>query len=144
MPLWDIHSSGPLFTDEEKHELAKAITPIYTAGGIPAFYVRVRFTEDAPNSSFSGGEKDEKFVHLQIYHLARVMTTDKQKKGFLRAADRVLNPIMERKGLDWEYTVNESPRDLWKINGLVPPEANSEMEKEWLRLNRPVGVREKL
>lgn len=39
--------------------------------------------------------------------------------------DKVLTPVMEAKGVDWEYTVDESPRDLWKINGVVPSEAGS-------------------
>ena len=53
--------------------------------------------------------------------------------------------MMEGKGdVDWEYFVNESPRDLWKINGMVPPLPGSEMEKKWAELNRPVAQREKL
>lgn len=142
MPLWDIHTSGPLFNPEEKQELAKKITQIYAL--LPAFYVRVRFTEHALGATFSGGEADTKFVHLQIWHLARHFQSTEQKQGFLKRMDAVVTPTMEGKGLEWEYTVNESPRDLWKMNGMVPPEANSEMEKEWKRVNRPMAVKEKL
>ena len=41
-------------------------------------------------------------------------------------------------GYEWEYSVEETSRDLWKINGLVPPMPNSDAEKEWVRLNRAV------
>ena len=71
------------------------------------------------------------------------MTSDEQKTRFLQAVDRVLNPVMERKGLDWEYFATEVPRDLWKINGLVPPLPGSDMEKKWVATNRPIGEREK-
>ena len=142
MPLWDIHTSGSMFSPGEKQDLAKKITKIYSI--LPPFYVRVRFTEDPLDSVFSGGEKETNLVHLQIYHLARHFQSTEQKIGFLKRVDAVLNPVMEAKGFDWEYTVNESPRDLWKMNGLVPPEANSDAEKEWHKANRPLGTREKL
>lgn len=62
------------------------------------------------------------------------------KKRFLSRVDAVLNPMFEPKGMDWEYFITEAPRDLWKINGLVPPEAQSEGEKEWVRVNRAVKL----
>lgn len=144
MPLWAIHTTGAIFSEQEKQTLANSITKIYTAAGLPPFYVRVRFTEHAVGTTFSGAEKDTNFVHLQIWHLARTFTGPEHKKAFLKKADAVLNPVMEGKGVDWEYTIDESPRDLWKINGLVPPPAGSEMEKEWVRENRPIEEREKL
>ncbi len=162
MPLWDVHTTGPVFAAEEKQELAEQITKIYTATPLPAFYVRVRFTEHAPGTTFSGGEPDGSpqgspdgetvsgetantgFVHLQVWHLARNFSGSEHKERFLRKVDKVLTPIMEAKGVDWEYTVDESLRDLWKINGVVPPEAGSEGEKEWVRENRVVGRGEKL
>ncbi|KAK3714250.1 hypothetical protein LTR37_007836 [Vermiconidia calcicola] len=138
MPLWDIHSSPAFFSNQDKQDLATSFTRIYTErGGLPAFYVRVRFTEDAPSSSFSGGSKNDNFVHIQIWHLARVFRSNNHRDAFLNLVDGVLNPVMRHKGADWEYTVNESPRDLWKINGLVPPAAGSEMEKKWVEMNRP-------
>ncbi|KAK3704883.1 hypothetical protein LTR37_013574, partial [Vermiconidia calcicola] len=102
-----------LFSNEDKQNLANSTTKIYTSrGGFPAFYVRVRFTEDQPSSSFFGGSKNENFVHIQIWHLARVFRCGNHKDAFLNLVDSVLNPVMQEKGADWEYTVNESPRDL--------------------------------
>ncbi|KAB8072799.1 putative oxalocrotonate tautomerase [Aspergillus leporis] len=136
MPLWLIHHSPKILTDEDKHTLAQGITDLYTAAGLPAFYVRIHFHEMPMSDTFIGGKPHPKSVDLTIYHLARVMTTDEQKKRFLDAVDAILNPVFEPKGIDWEYFVQELPRDLWKINGLVPPEARSEGEKEWVRLGR--------
>ena len=57
----------------------------------------------------------------------------------------MLNPVLGSKdGVDWEYSISESPRDLWKINVIVPPMPGTEMEKEWVMANKPVGEREKL
>ena len=145
MPLWDFNLSPNVLSDSEKASLAKAITKIYTeGGGLPAFYVQIRFTEDNPSSKFVGGEKHTNFVYLQIYHLARTFRSDEHKKAFLRMVDSVLNPVLVPKGSDWEYFVTESPRDLWKINGIYPPPAGSQEEKQWAKLNRPLGEREKL
>jgi hypothetical protein len=131
MPLWDIHCSSELFSTEEKQTLAQQITKIYSSSGIPAFFVRVRFTCDPPDTVFTGGEKDAKFVHgnashwhlvpclvsgtsadlypllrtVQIWHLARNFTNSDHKNRFLKAVDVILNPFMESKGADWEYTV---------------------------------------
>lgn len=140
MPLWQINHSRNTLSDEEKHTLAKQITQTYVKYGLPAFYVQVQYHELSPTTSFTGGEHNPKFVGLTIYHLARAMSTDEQVQRFLADIDAVLTPLFEPKGLDWEYFVTEAPRHLWKINGLVPPAAGSDEEKEWRRLNRAVRL----
>lgn len=42
-------------------------------------------------------------------------------KRFLARIDAALKPFIADEGYDWEYSVLETSRDLWKINGLVPP-----------------------
>ena len=59
------------------------------------------------------------------------MTTPEVKEKFLQSVDDVLNPIFKGKGWHWEYFVTESPRDLWKINGFVPPLPEEEGERVW-------------
>ena len=144
MPQWDFHLSSALLSNDEMESLSKTITRIYTRVGLPPFYVQVRFIEDKPSNVFIGGEKHPKFVALTISHLARTFETDEQKKRFLDKVDQALNPIFQTKGLDWEYYVQESPRDLWKINGLVPPPSGSAMEKKWVQFNKPVVEHERL
>ncbi|KAK1144063.1 hypothetical protein N8T08_005725 [Aspergillus melleus] len=140
MPLWQIHHGSQTLSDEDKQALAKQITQIYVKYGLPAFYVRVEYQELSPTTSFTGGEHNPKFVGLTVYHLARQMTSDSQVQRFLSDVDTVLTPLFEPKGIDWEYFVTEAPRNLWKINGLVPPPTGSEGEKQWRRLNRPVKL----
>ncbi|KAG2004001.1 hypothetical protein GB937_009238 [Aspergillus fischeri] len=131
MPRWLIQHSPNTLTPEEKSHLAQQITQAYVGFGLPAFYVQVHFTEQPADTSFIGGEQHPNFVALTIYHLARTMTSDEQRQGFLKHIDAVMTPMFEPKGIDWEYFVTEAPRDLWKINGLVPPAAGSEEEKVW-------------
>ncbi|KAH8434439.1 tautomerase family protein [Aspergillus melleus] len=140
MPLWQIHHGSQTLSDEDKKALAKQITEVYVNYGLPAFYVRVEYQEMSPTTSFTGGEHNPKFVGLTVYHLARQMTSDSQVQRFLSDVDTVLTPLFEPKGIDWEYFVTEAPSNLWKINGLVPPPAGSEGEKQWRRLNRPVKL----
>jgi hypothetical protein len=55
---------------------------------------------------------------------------------FLRRVDAILKPHIADKGYDWEYTVAETSRDLWEVNGIVPPLPGSEAEVEWVKNNR--------
>ncbi|KXG54488.1 Tautomerase [Penicillium griseofulvum] len=140
MPLWDIKHSPNTITALEKEQLAKSITKLYVSYGLPAFYVQVRFTEDTPGTAFVGGETHPNFAALTIYHIARAFKSDESKQRFLADVDAILNPVFESKGMDWEYWITEVSRDLWKLNGLVPPPTGSEGEKKWAELNKAVKL----
>jgi phenylpyruvate tautomerase PptA (4-oxalocrotonate tautomerase family) len=99
MPLWDIHTPPGALSPEEKQHIAKSLTPIYTSAGIPAFYVRVRFQEYEPVNVYSGGESDDKIVLIEVLHLARTMPNDEVKERFLNTVDKVLTPVLEKKGV---------------------------------------------
>lgn len=38
--------------------------------------------------------------------------------------------------MDYELHVVESPRELWRINGLVPPPSRSDEERVWMEENK--------
>jgi hypothetical protein len=40
-------------------------------------------------------------------------------------------------GYEWEYSVEETSRDLWKVDGYVPPMPGSDAEKVWAEDNKP-------
>ncbi|KAL2222620.1 putative oxalocrotonate tautomerase [Thermoascus aurantiacus ATCC 26904] len=138
MPLWVFAHTPGAFSPEEKKDLAQAITRIYTRLNLPAFYVNVQFFEMAPSDIYVGGESLSNFTTISIHHVARAFDSESSKQKFLGEVDSVLNPRLQPKGINWEYFVQEAPRELWKINGLVPPPTGSELEKKWFRLNRPV------
>ena len=46
--------------------------------------------------------------------------------------------IADRPELSWEHHIAETPRDLWRVNGLDAPPSNSEAEAMWTRENKPL------
>ncbi|KAK0615448.1 hypothetical protein DIS24_g11807 [Lasiodiplodia hormozganensis] len=148
MPLWLFTHSAGAFSAEEKEELAKKITRLYTKIGLPAFYVNTQFFERGPFDIFCGEESPKKFTTISIYHVARAFQNEAQRDKFLEKVDGILNPMLKPKGMSWEYFIQEAPREYWKINGIIPPPTGSEMEKKWLAANKPIeedsAVRSKL
>lgn len=145
MPLWDFHHTAGGLSVQQKETLVSNITKMYTSAGMPAFYVQVRFQESAPYSMYMGnqnhsvvGDSETKYAAIQIYHVARTFTSESHKRLFLYGVDRILNPVFEGKGWDWEYWVTESPRELWKVNGIIPPPTGSVAEGKWREANRPI------
>ncbi|KAK1908752.1 hypothetical protein P3342_009603 [Pyrenophora teres f. teres] len=157
MPLWLIyHAPSTFTTPQTKQALAASITEIYLAAGLPAFYVNVLFQPVEPTSFYvggvarpaTGGEDEEKkkkkkshqrpFVRITIQHLARQLPNDTVRDDFLKKVDAVLKPYIADRGYDWEYTVEELRRDLWKVQGMVPPMPGTEAEKEWVALGEAV------
>ncbi|KAH7094305.1 putative oxalocrotonate tautomerase [Paraphoma chrysanthemicola] len=155
MPLWIIyHPPSTFTTPESKQTFAQAITNIYTQVPLPAFYVNVLFQPIAADSFYIGGvprpsehvaandpgpQSERPFIRIVIQNIARTLRDEKRRDGFLSRVDKALKPHIEDQGYDVEYSVYETRRDLWKIDGMVPPMPGSEAEKEWARLNRAVG-----
>jgi len=77
-------------------------------------------------------------IHSSIQNIARKIPNVQSRDAFLGKVDEALKPFIEDMGYDWEYSVDETDRNLWKIQGLVPPMPRSEAEREWASGNRPV------
>lgn len=75
---------------------------------------------------------------ITINHIARQLPDEESRKKFLGAADKILAPVFEGGDWVWEYFLIESSRDLWKVNGMVPPETDSELERIWREEGFPV------
>lgn len=58
--------------------------------------------------------------------------------------DAALKQHIQDKGYDWEYHVDETERELWKINGVYAPQTKSEGEALWAREGRAVSLQGKL
>lgn len=159
MPLWIIYHPPTVYqNEEEKQVLAKAITEIYTAVPLPAFYVNVIFIPVQPSSYFIGGvarpspyssanepgpDSSKPWIRITIQNIARKIPNKEIGDRFLARVDKALKPFIEDKGYDWEYSVEETSRDLWKVQGLVPPMPGSEAENEWIRENKPIKFEKK-
>ncbi|OJD32215.1 4-oxalocrotonate tautomerase [Diplodia corticola] len=143
MPLWRVfHPDNTFTTKEERDALSADITKIYTKAGLPAFYVVVIFNAVPAEKIYVGGVSNDKagtpFIRIVFENIARKMGSSDRKSGFLSRVDEVLKPYIADKGYDWEYHGLETDRELWKLNGLVPPGTGTEGEQLWVKENKAV------
>ena len=136
MPLWTIYHTPNVFSDKEKSELAKSITEVYVAVGLPRFYVVTVFKEIEPVDLYVGGEQADTAVRVVVDHIARTQPDKAARERVTRRLGNVLRPYLDRPGLHWEFHVDETSEDLWIINGQVPPPMHSDAEREWAQTNR--------
>jgi hypothetical protein len=142
MPLWQIYHPAGTFSDSaSKEAFAKDITKMYTAIGLPAFYVVANFIPVPKGEIFVGGKypTERPFIRMAITHIAvHAPNNDAAYRRTASRIDDVLKPHIADKGYDWEYHVEETERRLWKVNGMNPPPFQSEHEKIWAEENRAV------
>lgn len=136
MPLWNLYCSEGAYSREDKCAFAQAITDIYAAIGMPRFYVAVVFHEVPKDSLFIGGTPRENFVRISIDHIARSAAPE-VREPLLKFLNKSIHPFVRDRGLDWEIHIDETPRDLWTIQGMRPPDEGSPEEQRWARENRP-------
>ncbi|KAF7357292.1 Tautomerase-3 domain-containing protein [Mycena sanguinolenta] len=163
MPLHRLFVPKGLYTPSDKVALAQAITTVYQL--IPKFYVVVLFIELESKDFFVGGNTTDRMVRISVEHLARNFSecvicislpslycllliyrlaahSDAAKRGFMDRYETALAPFTKARGIDWEVQVTDCDRLLWNINGMAPPQGNSEEEKIWKRENRAVTAEE--
>jgi hypothetical protein len=51
--------------------------------------------------------------------------------------EQQLAPHIKERGLEWELHIDETPIDLWRVQGLPAPPFGSEAEKQWAADNKP-------
>ena len=135
MPLWKIYHQPGAFSAEQKKAIAEKITGIYRM--LPRFYVGVIYQEVPQSSFYVGGEPADDFVRIWVDHIARQFGSEDMKARFLGAVGRILEPYLAARNLRWEMHVDETPFDLWTIQGMRPPKPDSADEKRWIAENRP-------
>lgn len=136
MPLWKIYTPKNAFTADDKKAIAQALTGLY-GRVMPRFYVGVVFQEVAADDFYMGGEPSEGFVRIWVDHIARTFRSDEQRVGFFNRVNDLLAPWIADRGFSWEMHVDETPFDLWTIQGYFPPKEGTEDEKRWMAENRP-------
>lgn len=146
MPMWKVYHPSNAFTLDEKKELSGRITGIYANIPIPKFYVVVLFEQISEGNCFVGGELHPKFVRFKVDHIARTLPGPVFREWWMKAIDKAIDPFVKQKGFDWEVSVDETPFDLWSLQGEIPPPFESVAEKRWVRENKasPYTLDEKL
>lgn len=139
MPYWEIFTPQSAYTPEDKKAFATAITDACVSFvDIPAFYVVVRFHEYAADEMYVGGEAQENFIRVVTDTIARQMETTEIRHAVMTAIEGAMVPFVKDRGYNWEIHLDETPMDLWRVQGLIPPPAWSDTEKLWAKENRPV------
>ncbi|GAA2310248.1 tautomerase family protein [Nonomuraea roseoviolacea subsp. roseoviolacea] len=138
MPLWHIHHPAGAYSEQQKRELAEDVTEFYARHGLPRFYVVTLFHEIPRASFLVGGEPSDDTVRIVVEHIARHAEDPGLRERMSEALSRLLAPHTLDRGLHCEFHVDETPRDLWMIDGLWPPPTGTEAERRWARENRPV------
>lgn len=136
MPMWQIYHPEAAFSESDKQELAGKITAIYESF-LPRFYVNVFFHSIPKDGLFIGGQMANDFVRVTIDHIARSIDDPEMQQQFLVGCSRVLEPYVAGRGYCWELHVDDTPFDLWMINGLKPPHPGTPAELKWRSENRP-------
>lgn len=137
MPMWHIYCPESLYTREDKKKFADRITKFYEKFvNLPRFYVSVLFHELPQHSFFIGGEEASDFVRIWIDHVARTTAEDGQDT-LMRAVNKTIDPFVHERGLRSEIHIDDTPIGLWSIQGMKPPDANSDVEKKWISENKP-------
>ena len=136
MPFWKIYQPVGAYTAEDKKKLSQNITKVYTTIPIPAFYVVIIFEDVAKDSLFVGGEPHNKFVRFKIDHIARTLPGPVLREWWIRTLDQVIAPFVKDRGYDWEISIDETPADLWSLQGDLAPPFESVGEKRWVKENK--------
>lgn len=146
MPLWKVYTPPNAYTPAERKEMAEKITSVYTQIPIPAFYVLVLFEEIPEHSYFVGGKPHGKFVRFKVDQIARTLPGPVIREWWVRTLDKVLAGYLGARGFDWEISFDETPFDLWSLQGELPPPFESIAEKRWVKENKasPYTLDEKL
>lgn len=136
MPLWKVYHPADAYTAEDKKNLSERLTGLYAAIPIPKFYVVVLFEEVARGSCFVGGEPHNEFVRFKVEHIARTLPGPVIREWWVRKVDEIIAPFVRDRGFDWEVSIDETPFDLWSLQGEIPPPFESVAEKRWVKENK--------
>jgi phenylpyruvate tautomerase PptA (4-oxalocrotonate tautomerase family) len=137
MPLWNVYCPEGAYTAEDKQAFAERVTGMYTEWGIPRFYVSVVFQETPRESFYIGGEPTDDFVRIWVHEIARRVPEGAEGWWMKRIRETVVDPFVHGRRLRSEIHIATTPRELWSINGLRPPNENTDEEKRWAAENTP-------
>ena len=146
MPLWKIYHPVNAYTAEDKKALSERITSLYANIPLPKFYVVILFEELTKDSCFVGGEPHNKFIRFKVDQISRTLPGPVLREWWVKALDELLAPYVKDRGYDWEISIDETPCDLWSLQGEIPPPFESVAEKRWVKENKasPYTLAEKL
>ena len=157
MPLWRVYSAPDLLSEAEKASLSATITKFYTQYGLPSFYITVLYVPLDPSDVHVGSTyPNPNFIRITVEQIAYKLPDGETDEGAAKR-DKVMAPLFSdlawefevlnkqrsllgETDLLWEISIQETPRDMWQIQGLRPPPPRSEGEAIWRKENRAVKL----
>jgi len=138
MPYWKIYHGVDAFTTEEKDAIAKSVTNYYVSVGLPDFYVNIFFIAVPTSNFYVAGQTESKKVSVEMLHIARQWDRNDYSRAtrFKNRISDILAPFTTDKGLQLEFCVVEGPAQLWRINGIDPPEGLGPDQQELAETNK--------
>ncbi|MFE7721380.1 tautomerase family protein [Nocardia rhizosphaerihabitans] len=161
MPLWQLFVPENAYTPEDRSDLAERITNIYSSPeakenfgfSFPRFYTSVVFHEIKADAFFVGGEPRDKFVQIEVVHIAggaegddrpvndqtaetMGLSVDDLMERYFNMVFPALKPYIEDRGYECEFHVENAPAVTWRIDGMIPPPPGSEDERRWVKDNK--------
>ena len=111
--------------------------PTFTPRLCRGFFRRHRLPRSGEKQPVLGGVSSKRFVRFVLEHIAREFPNREASRRFIDRVNQVIAPYIRDRGLDWEIHIDETPFDLWSINGFYPPREGTPDEKRWMADNRP-------
>lgn len=138
MPIWRVLYPGTTLSPSDRAEIAAQVTDFYVSINMPDFYVSVAFEQFQPDSFFYAGKPTTKNVMVMIDHFARTIEVDVAYRRLRMndAVDRIMKPYVIDRGLHLEFFVSEGHPYMWRMDGIDPPEALGEDQKELAEKNK--------
>lgn len=161
MPLWHLYVPEDAFTDEDMADLANRITDIYSSPEamenwgfwFPRFYTSVIFNEVKPERFIVGGKPRDKFIQIEVVHIAggepdsdrtpneraaeyTGLTETELMEKYYQVVYPKLKPYIEDRGYEWEMHVENAPAHSWRIDGQVAPFPGSKDWDRWFEDDR--------
>lgn len=139
MPRWMLEVPHGLLSREEKDNLASQVTKLYTDMGMPKFLINVIINEHPSSGYYAGAETPAKSVFYTVNHAGKPFDEEEEKGDeFHRRIDNFIRPLLEPKGVKWEYNIYQQPNKHWRVDGLIPPINEPELWKQWVEQDRAI------
>ncbi|KAJ4472945.1 putative oxalocrotonate tautomerase enzyme-domain-containing protein [Lentinula aciculospora] len=100
MPFHCFYCSPNLYTKEEKHAIAKAVTSFYSI--LPPFLVIVNFIDVDKDNFYVGGEPNDRYLRINVTQSANPVTD----RAWLESWEKAIEPFTKGKGIDYELQMS--------------------------------------
>ncbi|MFI5623059.1 tautomerase family protein [Nocardioides sp. NPDC051685] len=139
MPFWQVFTPEGAYTDDDKQALAQAITDACISfAEIPAFFVNVYFHEMAANNTYLGGQQRDDFIHIATDIVARQLPTPEIRAACMSVINDTIRPFVQDRGFHVEIHLDQTPVELWRVEGITAPLDYPELFDQWIKENRAV------